>query len=183
MAIFIDINISQRRPRMKKMLFVAIASFCIGCVSHASDIPPPKAPQRTEAPKKARVTWVEVRTGNEFWSSIKHSERTVALIGGDYCGLCDIAKNWWESRYALPGWQYVYWRVGNSDDLLTRSFKEVFRDLQQKDNLRLPYMSIIEESADPKKMVSITQTFSYLEGCTREANKFLTMHPQGTVHF
>lgn len=155
----------------------------VHCGSKAANKPAPKEPQTSDVPRVTYVTWVEVGDGEQFWSTIKLNDKNVALIGTEVCPPCHIAKDWWESKVSPPGWQFVYWQLGQSDDLLTRSIKEVFQNLQDRDHLTVPYLSIIEDARDPKRIKEITATFSNLEGCTHEADKFLLMHPQGIIHF
>ncbi|MBD3281522.1 hypothetical protein GF391_02135 [Candidatus Uhrbacteria bacterium] len=164
------------------------ALFFLGCAGiakqgqPASPAPEPVA-KRSVKRKTGKVVWVEVASGNHFWKTLKSSDKNVALIGTEICPPCKLAKAWWEEQIAPPGWQFVYWQLTNTDDYLTRSFKQIFLKLEQKDNLTLPYLSIIEGVGDPQREKKITETFSSFTNCTVGANKFLLMHPQGTVYF
>ncbi|MDF1497443.1 MAG: hypothetical protein P1P90_05290 [Patescibacteria group bacterium] len=168
---------------MKRAIAMVFSLLLVQCGTKAATQSKPKEPQAVDAPKVTYVTWIEVGDGEQFWSTIKQNDKNVALIGTEVCPPCHVAKDWWESKISPPGWQFVYWQLGPSDDLLTKSFKEIFKNLQAQNNLSLPYLSIIEDAHDPKKIKEITATFRDLEGCTSEANKFLIMHPQGTIHF
>ncbi len=169
------------------MRYFAVFGLCLFFTNCAATQPQksPDVQKRTTKQEASieRVVWIEVESGNEFWSTLKQSDLNVALIGTEICPPCKIAKHWWEEKIAPPGWQFVYWQLGPQDDILTRHIKDVFRNLQQKDNLELPYLSIIEKSANPAKQQSITVTFRSLSGCTKEAQEFLVMHPHGTIRF
>jgi hypothetical protein len=168
---------------MKQLIVIGFSLFFLHCGGEIANAPPPVEPSKKTTPKATHVSWVEVRDGNQFWSTLKLNDKNVALIGTEVCPPCNAAKSWWERKVAPPGWQFVYWRLGPTDDLLTRTFKDIFRNLQERDNLMLPYLSIIEDATDPSKVKAITATFHDLNGCTNEANDFLLMHPQGTIHF
>ncbi len=167
---------------MKRVIAMVFSLLLVQCGSKAATQTQPKEPSTADVAKVTHVTWVEVNDGAQFWSTIKLNDKNVALIGTETCPPCHIVKDWWESKVAPPGWQFVYWQLGIDDDPLTRSFKEIFQNLQARNNLNVPYLSIIEDAYDPKKIKEITATFSALQGCTSEANKFLIMHPQGTIH-
>jgi hypothetical protein len=173
---------------MQRYTAIFCSLFFLNCgATQAINPNPPKestGPPTTKQTQPTHVSWVEVKDGYQFWSTIKLNDRNVALIGNEYCPPCVVVKSWWEEKIAPPGWQFVYWRLGHSNDLLSQTFKDIFRDLQKSETLKLPYLSIIEDdAADPTKLKAITATFGNLTGCTQDANEFLIMYPQGTRHF
>jgi hypothetical protein len=168
---------------MKRAIAMVFSLLLVQCGSKAATQLPPKEPQAGDATKITYVTWIEVEDGEQFWSTINLNNKNVALIGTEICPPCEATKSWWESRLVPPGWQFVYWRIGRQDDLLTNSFQQVFLKMQKQDNLTLPYLSIIEDAENPQKIKKITATFRSYSGCTHEADNFLRMHPQGTIHF
>ncbi|MFZ6015125.1 MAG: hypothetical protein ACOYUZ_02090 [Patescibacteria group bacterium] len=169
---------------MKHYTAILIPLFFVHCARSNIDLPPPKQARINQSEAEPNlVHWIDVSNGDDFWHTLKRSDKNVALIGTEVCPPCQTVKEWWESKVVPPGWQFVYWQLNGSDDLLTRSIKRIFVDLQKKDNLTVPYLSIIEDAADPPGKKSITATFRAVDGCTHEANDFLIMHPQGTINF
>mgnify|MGYP000925832640 CR=1 FL=1 len=168
---------------MKKLFAVGLVFFMFACGGAGGVDPPPATASAKSKASPQIVTWIQVGNGEQFWQTIKQNDKNVALIGTEICPPCEAAKAWWESRRVPPGWQFVYWRIGRQDDLLTNSFRQVFLKLQNQDNLTLPYLSIIEDAEDPQKIKKITATFRSFGGCTREADDFLRMHPHGTLRF
>lgn len=170
---------------MKRIAATVFALFFFNCAGPVQEPPvvARKTPTREASQQTKRVHWVEVQNGNEFWVAVTSKERNLALIGTEYCQPCKLVKAWWEEKFAPPGWQFVYWQLNYSDDILTRKMKNIFRSLQESDNLTVPYLSVIEGAGDPHRSKKITETFRAFEGCTAEANKFLLMHPQGTIEF
>lgn len=178
---------------MKRFLKLFVPLFFLSCVNASSqktDTTPSVLPvkkqkntNRFTPDKPIKVSWIEVKTGDKFWDVLKTNNKNVALIGTEICPPCELAKAWWEEQIAPPGWQFVYWQLNSTNDYLTRSFKRIFLELERKDNLTLPYLSIIEDIGDPRRNKKITETFSSYTDCTVGANKFLLMHPQGIIHF
>jgi len=169
---------------MKRITAIVFSLFFVNCGgTQVINAAPPQESTSPPTPTSSRVSWVKVNDGNQFWTTINSNDRNMALIGTEYCPPCEMVKVWWETKIAPPGWQFVYWQLNNSRDPLTRHIKGIFRELQEKDVLMVPYLSVIESAGDPRRKKSITETFRDFEECTVGANKFLLMHPQGTLTF